>query len=149
MPPGDTRRVEPTTPCCLGLRTGFWRVILSAPQYEKLILLFLSESSDSPSPSSSSSGSGTILGCAADRASALERTTLQTAQQPSVIRAQSTHSSIETTPSLGWTTSPIAQVSIYARVRTSQTVSSVFYLKKLVQIPRLRMRISPPCRGIL
>ena len=56
--------------------TGFWRVILSAPQYEKLILLFRSESSESPaSSSSSSSGSGMIRGCT-EACSVRERTTL-------------------------------------------------------------------------
>lgn len=58
---------------CLPLATGFWTVILSAPQYEKLILLFLSESSESLS-SSSSSGRGMIRGWLAEWAR--ERTTL-------------------------------------------------------------------------
>ena len=57
----------------LPLVTGFWTVILSAPQYEKLILLFLSESSESLS-SSSSSGRGMIRGWFADWDR--ERTTL-------------------------------------------------------------------------
>lgn len=62
---------------CRGFEvTGFWRVILSAPQYEKLILLFRSESSESPaSSSSSSSGSGMIRGCT-EACNVLERTTL-------------------------------------------------------------------------
>ena len=70
------------TPFCVGTTcrgfevTGFWRVILSAPQYEKLILLFRSESSESPaSSSSSSSGSGMIRGCT-EACSVRERTTL-------------------------------------------------------------------------
>ena len=44
--------------------TGFWIVILSAPQYEKVILLFRSEASESPASSSSSSlGSDASRGC--------------------------------------------------------------------------------------
>ena len=56
--------------------TGFRRVILSAPQYEKLILLFRPESSESLA-SSSSSGSGMIRGCAEVR----EHTTLPQGQR--------------------------------------------------------------------
>ena len=56
--------------------TGFWKVILSAPQYEKLILLFRPESSESLA-SSSSSGSGMIRGCAEVR----EHTTLPQGQR--------------------------------------------------------------------
>ena len=44
-----------------GFTMGFCKVTLSAPQYEKLILLLRSESSEYPA-SSSSSGSGTTFG---------------------------------------------------------------------------------------
>ena len=51
-------------------------VTLSAPQYEKLILLFRSESSESMPPSSSSSGMGTRRGCTPECTCARERATL-------------------------------------------------------------------------
>ena len=59
-----------------GLTTGFWSVTLSAPQYEKLILLLRSESSESPPSSSSSSGRGTMRGCTPECTCCRERTTL-------------------------------------------------------------------------
>ena len=59
---GVVVRRAPLETGVLALTTGFWSVTLSAPQYEKLILLFLSESSDSTPWSSSSSGIGTMRG---------------------------------------------------------------------------------------
>lgn len=60
---GVIARRAPFVMGALGLTTGFWSVTLSAPQYEKLILLLRSESSESLAASSSSSvGMGTMRG---------------------------------------------------------------------------------------
>lgn len=61
---------------CLGLTIGFCSVTLSAPQYEKLILLLRSESSESPPSSSSSSGRGTMRGCTPECTCCRDFTTL-------------------------------------------------------------------------
>lgn len=61
---GVTVRRPPFAMGAFGLTMGFWSVTLSAPQYEKLILLLRSESSESLAASSSSAsvGMGTIRG---------------------------------------------------------------------------------------
>ena len=96
--------------------TGFWKVILSAPQYEKLILLFRSESSESPaSSSSSSSGSGTIRGCT-ETCRVRERTTLlwDECKCHRDNRKKTTHSSIAATLSRGLAMLLTSHVSTYA-----------------------------------
>ena len=71
------RRGGPVVPVGLVLTgTGFWSVTLSAPQYEKLILLLRSESSESFAASSSSSGMGTMRGWTLACACCLDLTTL-------------------------------------------------------------------------